>query len=66
MFLRIIIYAIVFYFLGKMLWDFIKEYIPTDIDQRPEVKGENESETDIEIDNNKVEDVDYTEVDDEE
>ena len=64
--LRIIIYVIVFYFLGKMLWDFIKEYIPMEIDERPEVKGENKSESDIEIDNNNVEDVDYREVDDDE
>ena len=63
--LRLIIYGLIIYFGGKWAWEWIQKNISIQ-NQDESIKGRPRSELDIDIDNNEVEDVKYTEIDDEE
>jgi hypothetical protein len=65
--LRLIIYLILIYFIGKWAWKWLQQNISIDNNNRDEsVKGRPRSELDIEINKDDVEDVNFTEIDEEE
>jgi len=64
--LKLLLYGVIIYFIGKWLYQWIQKTIPSDMHKADNVKGKKREESNFEINPEDVEDVNFTEIDEEE
>ncbi|MCF7885491.1 MAG: hypothetical protein K9M80_03265 [Candidatus Marinimicrobia bacterium] len=64
--LRTIIYIVILYFIGKWAWEWFQKNISINNKEKDSVEGKPRSDLNIEINQDDVEDVKFTEIDEDE